>query len=253
MMDATSVGISPLMSSPYATTQATTVIPDQTFMQVGSVMPSTYEIPATTYTTGSIPAATYSTGSIPVATYSTGSIPAATYSTGSVPATTTYTTGSFPAFQDATAYQVQGFEAPDVTYSTQPDSTTSYIPDAGITSFAPQIAGPDQVLTSFAPEVVPTTDIQTYSVVPDATLQTVTTSAPVEVSSVVPSVVVPDTSALAVPAETTTVVPPPVEMPPQLPPQPQARLIADEDFERGRPIYDEFSQDRYRGFRFGPR
>ena len=27
--------------------------------------------------------------------------------------------------------------------------------------------------------------------------------------------------------------------------------IMDEDFQRGRPIYDEFSEDRYRGFRFG--
>ena len=223
MMDATSVGISPLISSPYVTTQATTMIPDQTaYMQVGSVMPTTYEVPATTYTTGSIPA---------------------------------YTTGSVPVFQDASAYQVTGMEAPDVTYSTQPDATVSYIPDAGITSFAPQIAGPDQVLTSFAQEVVPTTDVQTYSVVPDAGLQSVVPSVPVEVSSVVPSVVVPDTSALAVPAEASVVAPPmvtpPPEMPAQVPPPQNARLIADEDFERGRPIYDEFSEDRYRGFRFG--
>ena len=245
MMDATSVGISPYMSSPYVTTQATTMIPDQTtYTQVGSVMPTTYEVPATTYTTGSIPATTYTTGSIPAATYTTGSVPA-----------TTYTTGSVPVFQDTTAYQipgmVQGLEAQDVTYSTQPDAITSYIPDAGITSFAPQIAGPDQVITSLTPEVIPTTDVQTYSVVPDAGLQSVVPSVPVEVSSVVPSVVVPDTSALAVPTEVPTVVTPPPEVPPQVPPQPTARLIADEDFERGRPIYDEFSQDRYRGFRFG--
>ena len=144
---------------------------------------------------------------------------------------------------------VQGLEAPDVTYSTQPDATTTYIPDAGITSFAPQITGPDQVITSLAPEVIPTTEVQTYSV--DTGLQSVVPSVPVEVSSVVPSVVVPDTTALAVPAEVPTVVTPPPEIPPQVPPQPSARLIADEDFERGRPIYDEFSQDRYRGFRFG--
>jgi hypothetical protein len=240
MMDATSVGISPYMSSPYVTTQATTMIPDQTsYTQVGSVMPTTYEVPATTYTTGSIPATTYTTGSIPAATYTTGSVPA-----------TTYTTGSVPVFQDTTAYQipgmVQGLEAQDVTYSTQPDAITSYIPDAGITSFAPQIAGPDQVITSLTPEVIPTTDVQTYSVVPDAGLQSVVPSVPVEVSSVVPSVVVPDTSALAVPAQTSTLVStpmvtPPPEMPPQVPAQPNTRLIADEDFERGRPIYDEFS------------
>ena len=233
MIDATSVGISPYMSSPYTTTQATTMIPDQTtYMQVGSTLPTTYEVPTTTYTTGSIPATTYTTGSIPA---------------------TTYTTGSVPVFQDTTTYQipgmVQGLEAPDVTYSTQPDATTTYIPDAGITSFAPQIAGPDQVITSLAPEVIPTTEVQTYSV--DTGLQSVVPSVPVEVSSVVPSVVVPDTTTLAVPAEVPTVVTPPPEIPPQVPPQPSARLIADEDFERGRPIYDEFSQDRYRGFRFG--
>ena len=245
MMDATSVGISPYMSSPYVTTQETTMIPDQT----AYTMPTTYDIPTTTYTTGSIPATTYTTGSIPAATYTTGSVPA-----------TTYTTGSVPVFQDTTAYQipgmVQGLEAQDVTYSTQPDAITSYIPDAGITSFAPQIAGPDQVITSLTPEVIPTTDVQTYSVVPDAGLQSVVPSVPVEVSSVVPSVVVPDTSALAVPAQTSTLVStpmvtPPPEMPPQVPAQPNTRLIADEDFERGRPIYDEFSEDRYRGFRFG--
>ena len=231
MIDATSVGISPYMSSPYVTTQATTMIPDQT-AYLGSTLPTTYEVPTTTYTTGSIPATTYTTGSIPA---------------------TTYTTGSVPVFQDTTTYQipgmVQGLEAPDVTYSTQPDATTTYIPDAGITSFAPQITGPDQVITSLAPEVIPTTEVQTYSV--DTGLQSVVPSVPVEVSSVVPSVVVPDTSALAVPTEVPTVVTPPPEVPPQVPPQPTARLIADEDFERGRPIYDEFSQDRYRGFRFG--
>jgi hypothetical protein len=233
MMDATSVGISPYMSSPYVTTQETTMIPDQT----AYTMPTTYDIPATTYTTGSIPATTYTTGSIPAATY---------------------TTSSVPVFQDTTAYQVPGMvtglEAPDVTYSTQPDATASYIPDAGITSFAPQIAGPDQVLTSYTQEAIPTTEVQTYSV--DTGLQSVVPSVPVEVSSVVPSVVVPDTSALAVPAQTSTLVStpmvtPPPEMPPQVPAQPNTRLIADEDFERGRPIYDEFSQDRYRGFRFG--
>ena len=231
MIDATSVGISPYMSSPYVTTQATTMIPDQT-AYLGSTLPTTYEVPTTTYTTGSIPATTYTTGSIPA---------------------TTYTTGSVPVFQDTTTYQipgmVQGLEAPDVTYSTQPDATTTYIPDAGITSFAPQIAGPDQVITSLAPEVIPTTEVQTYSV--DTGLQSVVPSVPVEVSSVVPSVVVPDTTTLAVPAEVPTVVTPPPEIPPQAPPLPAARLIADEDFERGRPIYDEFSQDRYRGFRFG--
>ena len=48
----------------------------------------------------------------------------------------------------------------------------------------------------------------------------------------------------------TPVPPPPM---PQAPPAPQAPIgpIMDEDFQRGRPIYDEFSEDRYRGFRLG--
>ena len=48
----------------------------------------------------------------------------------------------------------------------------------------------------------------------------------------------------------TPVPPPPM---PQVPPAPQAPIgpIMDEDFQRGRPIYDEFSEDRYRGFRLG--
>lgn len=224
MMDATSVGISPLISSPYVTTDATTtMIPDQTaYMPVESVVPTTYDIPTTTYTTGSIPA------------------------------TTTYTTGSFPVLQDTT-YQmpgmVQGYETTDLTYATPQtyvaDATTSYIPDAGLTSFAPQIGGPDQVLTSLAPEVVTTPEV---SVIPDAGIQSVVPSVPVA-SSVVPSVVVPDASSLAVP-QASTIVPPPAEMPAQIPPPGNSRLIADEDFERGRPVYNEFSEDRYRGFRF---
>ena len=48
----------------------------------------------------------------------------------------------------------------------------------------------------------------------------------------------------------TQIIPPPIQ---QVTPAPQAPIgpIMDEDFQRGRPIYDEFSEDRYRGFRFG--
>ena len=53
-----------------------------------------------------------------------------------------------------------------------------------------------------------------------------------------------------------TLLPPPISQTPtviQAPPAPQAPLgpIMDEDFQRGRPIYDEFTEDRYRGFRLG--
>ena len=48
----------------------------------------------------------------------------------------------------------------------------------------------------------------------------------------------------------TQIMPPPMQ---QVTPAPQAPIgpIMDEDFQRGRPIYDEFSEDRYRGFRLG--
>ena len=54
-----------------------------------------------------------------------------------------------------------------------------------------------------------------------------------------------------------TLLSPPISQPPtiiQAPPVPQSPLgpIMDEDFQRGRPIYDElFTEDRYRGFRLG--
>ena len=50
---------------------------------------------------------------------------------------------------------------------------------------------------------------------------------------------------------TTSVVPNVVlNQQPRPPAQPVAPIM-DEDFQRGRPIYDEFNEDRYRNFKFG--
>ena len=128
------------------------------------------------------------------------------------PATTSYTQEAYPV----TSYGqnvTQGVAIPQAA-SYVPETTT-YTQDA-LTSFAPQITTPDQVLSSFVPE----TGAQTTA--PQTSLQ----------ASIVPNVV--------------------LSQQPQAPPQPATTApVMDEDFQRGRPIYDEFSEDRYRGFRLG--
>ena len=94
---------------------------------------------------------------------------------------------------------------------------SSSIKDA-LTSFAPQITTPDQVLSSFVPE----TGAQTTA--PQTSLQ----------ASIVPNVVLSQQQ----------------QAPPQAQPATTAPVM-DEDFQRGRPIYDEFNEDRYKNFKFG--
>ena len=89
-----------------------------------------------------------------------------------------------------------------------------------LTSFAPQITTPDQAITSFAPEATNVVTTQQTIGAPQTSMTT----------SVVPNVV--------------------LNQQPQAPAQPIAPIM-DEDFQRGRPIYDEFNEDRYRNFKFG--
>ena len=120
-----------------------------------------------------------------------------------------------------TSYTQQAY--PVTTYGQNvTQQTTSYVPETttytqeALTSFAPQITTPDQVLSSFVPE----TGVQTTA--PQTSLQ----------ASIVPNVVLSQQQ----------------QAPPQAQPATTAPVM-DEDFQRGRPIYDEFSEDRYRGFR----
>lgn len=248
MIDRTSVGISPLLSTPMTT-----------YVSSPEVQAASYLPGAVTYSTASVPAVTTqvldqgytlpaTTTLLPDAT--TSYLPQATTTTLLPDATTSY-------LPQATTTLL-----PDATTSLIPQTTTTLLPDAGFTSFAPQVAVPDQALTSFVqeatPTVIPTADVQGVSVLPTTPITTAVPSVvtpPPATSTIVSSFVDPNTSLVPQPvleaggyATTTaggTPVPPPVPQNGPLGP------IMDEDFQRGRPIYDEFSEDRYRGFRFG--
>ena len=119
---------------------------------------------------------------------------------------------------------------PQATTFTQEYPTTTYgVASQGITvpqtqdvlnSFAPQITTPDQTVTSIVPD---TTNIVT-------TQQTISAPQTSATTSVVPNVI--------------------LNQQPTVRAQPVAPIM-DEDFQRGRPIYDEFNEDRYRNFKFG--
>ena len=135
-----------------------------------------------------------------------------------MPATASYTQEAYPTTSYGAKVVDQGLTIPQ---------TTTYTTQDPLSSFAPQITTPDQALTSF---------------VPDAT--NIVTAPAQEIQSVVPSVQ----------ASTTTSVVPNViysQQATQPATNPPVAPIMDEDFQRGRPIYDEFNEDRYRNFKFG--
>ena len=159
--------------------------------------------------------------STPVTTSFVSSTPVqTTYQT--IPQTTSYVQEAYPTTSYGAQVINQGVTIPQTT-------TFTGVTQDPLTSFAPQITTPDQVLTSFVPETT-TAPVQDVTAYPVTTVGTA-----------------PQTSV------TTSVVPNVVLTQPQTAPQvPTASApIMDEDFQRGRPIYDEFSEDRYRNFKFG--
>ena len=150
--------------------------------------------------------------STPVTTYTTPV--QSTFQT--IPQTTSFVQEAYPT----TSYGAQVVGQP-VTVP----QTASYNPDA-LTSFAPQITTPDQALSAFVPETAPVQDVSPYPVT------TVGSNPAATTASVVPNLILTQ-------QQTTQQAPTPVAP------------IMDEDFQRGRPIYDEFNEDRYRNFRFG--
>ena len=256
MIDRTNIGISPLMSTPMTTSYITSPGVD-----------------TTSYMTGAI--------TQPIEYVQTSAATPQTFTTTQVvdqgfalPETTTYlpdaTSSLIPQTTTTTILPDAG-----ITTSFAPQTT---LPDQALTSFIPDVT----------PSYLPTTDIQPISVMPDAGLQTALTTPTVSIQS--PEIVsstplvqaagsyttttlggTPVASSLPVAGSYTTTtlggtpVPPPLPSTgtfttttlggtPVPPPGPQNGPIGpimDEDFQRGRPIYDEFSEDRYRGFRFG--
>ena len=135
-----------------------------------------------------------------------------------VPATTTFTTEAYPTTSYGAQVVDQGVTIPQ---------TTTYTTTDPLSSFAPQITTPDQAMTSFVPD---TTNIVTTPVQ--------------EVQSVVPAVQASTTASIVPNVIYSQQATQPATNPPIAP-------IMDEDFQRGRPIYDEFNEDRYRNFKFG--
>ena len=133
---------------------------------------------------------------------------------------TTYLQEAYPT----STYGAQAIDT-GITIPQTTEYTTGTYTQEALTSFVPQITTPDQALTTYVPD---TTNLATT----------------------IPSTQTYQTLSATPQASTTTSVVPNVVLPPQ-PPTPSASPIMDEDFQRGRPIYDEFREDRYRGFRFG--
>ena len=243
-MDATNVGISPLMSTPMTTQYLGT-----TGVQTG-------------FTTDAFAQPlTFGTGSLPVMS-------------------ATYTT---------TPVLDQGFVMPQAT-TVIPDAGlgTSFVPqttlpDQALTSFVPDLTG--------AASIVPTPDVQTLPLATPPVTSVVQPPVASVVPSTVPSLISPPAvSSVAVPGAGLPVgglegsALPPITSPEivsanplaqttgayatsstgayatastagLIPPSPQQNQpvgpIMDEDFQRGRPVYDELNEDRYRGFRMG--
>ena len=216
MIDATNVGISPLMTGPVTTSYVTTPTVD-----------------TTAYTPG-------------VQTYTTG------FDQGLVVpgATTTYVQDAGLGLQTAYTdpYMSAGVQnvttLPDTTVYTDPSLFASGVAGSALPPItSPEIVSENPLAQTTGSYVASSAGLDQYGVSQQtgygtATLgtpvtTTVTTATPVPVPVPVP--------------EPTPIVPPPAPAPQNPPVGP----IMDEDFQRGRPIYDEFSEDRYRGFRFG--
>ena len=154
--------------------------------------------------------------------------------------------------------------------SVMPDAgiqKVSVMPDAGLQQVSVMpTAGVQQV------SVMPTADVQQVSVmhtaivqqmsdIPTAGIQSVITSPPV----VTPPAPLAVASTLGAPTSISPATPEKMaassmaqisgfsgtSVPPSTPQSGPVGPIIDEDFQRGRPVYDEFNEDRYRGFRFG--
>ena len=264
MIDRTNVGISPLLSTPVTTQLVGTPGVETAFTTDAFSLPTTFATDAfaqpTTFTTDAISQPT---------TFTTDALTQpVTYTTDAFSLPTTFTAGSVPLVGQAfptTPVLDQGLALQQPV--TMLPETTTVLPDVGL------VAPPtDQALTQFVPDVT-----GAASLVPTPEAQALTLATPG-----LQSVVTPPTASLVIPGSTLPVgvegaTLPPVTtpefvstnplaqttgaystasasaglVPPPIPQNQHVGPIMDEDFQRGRPIYDEFREDRYRGFRLG--
>ena len=219
MIDRTNVSVAPLMTG--TSYIATTGVPSV------SLLPIQPQIATTIPTTASIQV-----------------IPTTTTYQQYVPTTTNYTTNT-NTFVDTTT-----------TDFNIPQETTSYVD----TQFLPETTVPDQTVTEYLPDAFQTTDVQEYQTTTntpqyiESTPEIIETTPEIIDTTPITTEIPQTTSYVEVPTQVVTDVQPQVQVQPQPQPQPQqsqVNPILDEDFQRGRPIYDEISEDRYRNFKFG--
>ena len=239
MIDATNVGISPLMTTPMTTSYATTPGVETT-----TYLPGVQD--ASSYTTGAqvvtgVPT-TIGTQVVDPNLYGTQVIDQGLVGTQVVDPNLALVGTTTPLVTDTTLMQVPSPDLQGVQYITDPGT---------------------QVITSVVnqpvvdPLLVSSTGGLTGSMLPPVTSPELVSANPLAqtTGSYVSST--PIASSITQPTGYgtstmggTQIIPPPIQ---QVTPAPQAPIgpIMDEDFQRGRPIYDEFSEDRYRGFRLG--
>ena len=251
MMDYTNVGVSPLITTPMTTSYVTgpttvdttslmpgaiTSIPMTTQTLATPIMDQGFGLPQTTATV--LPEAT--TTYLPETTFAT-SVPQITLPDQTLTSFIPQATPSFIPTQEVQTMPVIA-DAGLQQVSVMPDAglqQISVMPDAGVQQVS----------------VMPTTSVQQVSVIPTAGVQSVITPppvvpspAPLTAASTVgaPGSLLPPTTPYA---QTSGIAG--ASVPPPTPQTGTIGPIMDEDFQRGRPIYDEFNEDRYRGFRFG--
>ena len=239
MIDATNVGISPLMTTPMTTSYVTTPGVETT-----TYLPGVQD--ASSYTTGAqvvtgVPT-TIGTQVVDPNLYGTQVIDQGLVGTQVVDPNLALVGTTTPLVTDTTLMQVPSPDLQGVQYITDPGT---------------------QVITSVVnqpvvdPLLVSSTGGLTGSMLPPVTSPELVSANPLAqtTGSYVSST--PIASSITQPTGYgtstmggTQIMPPPMQ---QVTPAPQAPIgpIMDEDFQRGRPIYDEFSEDRYRGFRLG--
>ena len=224
-MDVTNVGISPYVTSPVTVDTAA----------------YTTGVDTTAYTTGVDP---YGTGVV----YDQGlAVPGATTTVvqdAGLGLTTTY------ADPYATAYTTTD---PYTTYQTDPLLLASGTAGSALPPVtSPEIVSQNPLAQTTGSYIASNTGLEAYGTSQPTGYGTATLGTPVtEVAPV--TQVTQVTEAIPTPVSVATPVPvaQPVPVAPPVPATPPVGPIMDEDFQRGRPIYDEFSEDRYRGFRFG--
>ena len=165
-------------------------------------------------------------------------------------------------YQDAGLGVTTTYEDPYANAYTTADPYTNVLASGTAGSALPPLTSPEIISQNPLAQttgsyIASNTGLEPYGVSQPTGYGTATMGTPVvemppvtqvtQVTEIPTPVAVPE----PIPVPTPVPVPAPVPVPPRVPATPPAAPIMDEDFQRGRPIYDEFSEDRYRGFRFG--